>query len=148
MKRITAIFCLLCLLSGMMLPALAEEVEKPVPCTLTDGCTLEEGHEGNCALPEGAEEKEGTVPCTLTDGCTLEKGHEGNCVLPEQPKDAVQPEPVAQTPEKIPEEGVKLQDAAEGEEPAFCLWIQNGDKEIRLTTVTGEINAQIRWRGE
>ncbi len=178
MKRITAIFCLLCLLSGLMLPALAEEAEKPVPCTLTDGCTLEEGHEGNCALPEGAkeegsapctltdgctlkeghegdcvlsegaEEKEGPVPCTLTDGCTLEKGHEGDCVLPEQPKDAVQPEPVAQTPEKIPEEGLKLQDAAEGEEPAFCLWIQNGDKEIRLTTVTGEINAQIRWRGE
>ena len=40
MKRITAIFCLLCLLSGLMLPALAEEAEKPVPCTLTDGCTL------------------------------------------------------------------------------------------------------------
>lgn len=117
MKRITAVFCLLCLLSGLMLPALAEEAEKP-------------------------------VPCTLTDGCTLEKGHEGDCVLPEQPKDAVQPKPVAQTPEKIPEEGLKLQDAAEGEEPAFYLWFQNGDEEVRLTSFTGVINAQIRWRGE
>ena len=68
-------------------------------CTITEGCTLEEGHEGECILntesggnePENedenvpgseAEGEKDPVSCTLTEGCVLEEGHTGECSVP------------------------------------------------------------------
>ena len=57
-------------------------------CTVTEGCTLEDGHAGDCVIvsDEGVESPE-SAPCILTEGCTLEDGHEGACVVnsPEVP---------------------------------------------------------------
>lgn len=67
--------------------------------TITEGCTLEEGHEGECILntesggnePENedenvpgseAEGEKDPVSCTLTEGCVLEEGHTGECSVP------------------------------------------------------------------
>lgn len=81
-------------------------------------CTETQG----CVLSAG-HDGDCFVPCTKTEGCTLTADHEGNCVLPEQPK-------------------------ARNSGPAFYLWFMDGDNEIRLTEVSGQINAQIRFNGQ
>lgn len=129
-------------------PEQPEEDQQPAPCTKTDGCTLPDGHDGSCNVPcptpgcilqaghegecttsckegcilEPGHEGECFVPCTKTEGCTLVADHEGECVLMEQA-------------------------VTENEEPAFYLWFMDGDREIKLTEVTGPINAQIRFNG-
>ena len=74
-----------------MLPTLilAEEngEEPAVPCTVTQGCTLAEGHEGDCAVSNEAE----PAACTKTEGCTLEDGHEGACAVTEKTANNVAP---------------------------------------------------------
>lgn len=59
------------------------EPEEPesILCTVTEGCTLENGHEGECVVAESEPEEPESVPCTVTEGCTLEDGHEGGCVV-------------------------------------------------------------------
>ena len=71
------------LLSAVSGLAYAEEItdvaEMPTTCTVTEGCTLPAGHEGECVLPTA---EDTTTACTVTEGCTLPAGHEGECVLP------------------------------------------------------------------
>ena len=73
------------------------ETELTIPCAVTEGCILEDGHEGDCVLEgddetnggltdeddngEEQDETESTIPCSVTEGCILEDGHEGDCVL-------------------------------------------------------------------
>ena len=73
------------------------EPELIIPCSVTEGCILEDGHEGDCVLEgddetnggltdeddngEEQDETESTIPCSVTEGCILEDGHEGDCVL-------------------------------------------------------------------
>ena len=77
------------LLSAVSGLAYAEEItdvaEMPTTCTVTEGCTLPAGHEGECVLPTA---EDTTTACTVTEGCTLPAGHEGECVLPETEDDA------------------------------------------------------------
>lgn len=97
-KRFWACFLSLNLLLTMM-PTMAfatdETVDEPADtsevCTVTDGCTLQTGHEGDCVVTEPEQKEPESVPCTLTQGCTLENDHEGECVVvaesePEEPK--------------------------------------------------------------
>lgn len=51
MKRLTAIFCLLCLLTSLVLPARAEDEQQTGACTETQDCVLPAGHEGECFVP-------------------------------------------------------------------------------------------------
>ena len=62
------------------------------PCTKTEGCTLENGHEGECVTepvtpPEEENGEDETQPCEKTEGCTLPNGHEGECVVEENTED-------------------------------------------------------------
>ncbi len=73
------------------------ESELIISCSVTEGCILEDGHEGDCILEDDDEtngsltdeddnseeqdEAESTLPCSVTEGCILEDGHEGDCVL-------------------------------------------------------------------
>lgn len=56
MKKLPALFlCMLLTLSfapGTELSVKATEQEEPKACTVTEGCTLEEGHEGECVIPD------------------------------------------------------------------------------------------------
>lgn len=130
MKRFTAILCLFCLLGSMMLPARAED-DQTAPCTVTQGCALPAGHEGNCSVPcatpgctrEQGHEGNCTVPCTATEGCTLTAGHEGDCV-------------------------VSSQAAPGNEESGFYLSILDNNGEKRLTEISGEICARICFNGQ
>lgn len=89
-KRFWACFLSLNLLLTMM-PTMAfatdETVDEPADtsevCTVTDGCTLQTGHEGDCVVTEPEQKEPESVPCTLTQGCTLEADHEGECVTAE-----------------------------------------------------------------
>lgn len=130
MKRFTAILCLFCLLGSMMLPARAED-DQTAPCTITQGCALPAGHEGNCSVPcatPGCTQEQGhegncTVPCTAAEGCTLTAGHEGDCV-------------------------VSSQAAPGNEESGFYLSILDNNGEKRLTEISGEICARICFNGQ
>ena len=62
------------------------------PCTKAEGCTLENGHEGECVTepvtpPEEENGEDETQPCEKTEGCTLPNGHEGECVVEENTED-------------------------------------------------------------
>ena len=62
------------------------------PCTKTEGCTLENGHEGECVTepvtpPEEENGEDETQPCEKTEGCTLPNGHKGECVIEENTED-------------------------------------------------------------
>lgn len=107
-RRIFASLLALCLLAGLPVKALAaedadneqemtapaenivqepESETSPETCTLTEGCTLPAGHEGQCILAPAdmMQEPVNEMPpaaCTLTEGCTLPIGHEGDCVQP------------------------------------------------------------------
>ncbi|WP_419171350.1 doubled motif LPXTG anchor domain-containing protein [Negativibacillus massiliensis] len=80
--------------------------EEQKPCTKTEGCTLLEGHEGDCVL-EGNNDNEEQKPCTKTEGCTLTEGHEGDCVL--EDKDNEEQKPCTKT------EGCTLPEGHEGD---------------------------------
>lgn len=67
---------------------------EPKNCEQTPGCTLQEGHEGDCVLKavdpseEDGETQEEEQPgeekpesCDKNENCMLEKGHEGECQL-------------------------------------------------------------------
>lgn len=76
MRKSMSVLLAAALLLGLLpTAALAEE---PIPCAITQGCTLADGHEGECVTEPGEGEKE--TACTLTEGCTLADGHEGECV--------------------------------------------------------------------
>lgn len=87
-KRFLSCFLSLSLLLTMM-PTMAFATDEAVDasadtsevCTVTDGCTLEAGHEGDCVVAEPEQKESESVPCALTTGCTLENGHEGDCVV-------------------------------------------------------------------
>ena len=73
-----------------------DETETPEvtePCGITEGCTLPNGHPGECQVapvdpPVENENGEGeTQPCDKTEGCTLPNGHEGECVVEENTED-------------------------------------------------------------
>ena len=89
-KRFWACFLSLSLVLTMM-PTMAfatdETVDEPADtsevCTVTDGCTLQTGHEGDCVVTEPEQKEPESMPCTLTQGCTLEADHEGECVTAE-----------------------------------------------------------------
>ena len=74
MKRLLSFILALSLIGSLALPALAEGTEDFVACTVTDGCTMEAGHDGECSVPE---------PKVCQTGCTLEAGHDGECSVPE-----------------------------------------------------------------
>ena len=87
-KRFWACFLSLSLVLTMM-PTMAfaadDEVNEPEGtvevCVETEGCTLENGHEGECVVAESEPEEPESAPCKVTEGCTLEDGHEGDCVV-------------------------------------------------------------------
>ncbi len=62
------------------------------PCTKAEGCTLENGHEGECVTepvtpPEEENGEDETQPCQKTEGCILPNGHEDECVVEENTED-------------------------------------------------------------
>jgi len=65
-KRVAALFLAMILTFGLAMPVYADG-ETPV-CTLTEGCTLSAGHDGECAVPAPAEEP----VCSCTALCTAE----------------------------------------------------------------------------
>lgn len=86
-KRFWACFLSLSLVLTMM-PTMAfaadDEVNEPEGtvevCVETEGCTLENGHEGECVVAESEPEEPESILCKVTEGCTLENGHEGECI--------------------------------------------------------------------
>ena len=104
-------------------PGNTDETETPEvtePCDKTEGCTLPNGHPGECQVapvdpPVEDENGEGeTQPCTKTEGCTLENGHEGECVTePVTPPEEENGEDETQPCEKT--EGCILPNGHEGE---------------------------------
>ena len=75
------ILCLALLLPAAALAGGADEGTEGAPCSLTEGCTLPDDHEGECVVESPQQ------PCSQTEGCTLPGGHEGECVVesPQQP---------------------------------------------------------------
>lgn len=63
-----------------------KEDDIPEVCTQTEGCVLQAGHEGECRTEDAADVGEAFQACTLTDGCVLEADHDGACVT-EKPSD-------------------------------------------------------------
>lgn len=57
-----------------------KEDDIPEVCTQTEGCVLEAGHEGECRTEDAADVGEAFQACTLTDSCVLEADHDGACV--------------------------------------------------------------------
>jgi len=81
-KRLLALALAVLMVCSTVLPAAATN---DIPCTLTEGCTLTDRHEGDCDVI--AEGPETTESCTITEGCTLSNGHEGDCdVIVEGPE--------------------------------------------------------------
>ena len=161
-RRIFASLLALCLLAGLPVKALAAEdadneqeitapaenivqepegETSPETCTLTEGCTLPAGHEGECVLDPAdtrneemiADPAPGEALCTKTAGCTLPDGHEGECVL---------------EPEEEPENGASLDasnvievDTADG----LAAAIKNASPDAPTTI---QINADLRLTRE
>lgn len=46
-----------------------------IPCSLSEGCVLADGHEGPCEFAK----EDAFIPCSLSEGCILAEGHEGPC---------------------------------------------------------------------
>ena len=104
-------------------PSNTDETETPEvtePCGITEGCTLPNGHPGECQVApvdppvEDENGKDETQPCTKTEGCTLENGHEGECVTePVTPPEEENGEDETHPCEKT--EGCTLPNGHEGE---------------------------------
>ena len=83
-KKIIAIALALCMVTSLLPATVLAASEGEPQCTVTEGCTLSNGHEGECVLPEEGGEPDAPAACTNTEGCTLAEGHEGECVLPKE----------------------------------------------------------------
>lgn len=83
-KKIIAIALALCMVTSLLPATVLAASEGEPQCTVTEGCTLSNGHEGECVLPEEGGEPDAPAACTKTEGCTLAEGHEGECVLPKE----------------------------------------------------------------
>ena len=104
-------------------PGNTDETETPEvtePCGITEGCTLPNGHPGECQVApvdppvEDENGEDETQPCTKAEGCTLENGHEGECVTePVTPPEEENGEDETQPCEKT--EGCTLPNGHEGE---------------------------------
>ena len=104
-------------------PGNTDETETPEvtePCDKTEGCTLPNGHPGECQVApvdppvEDENGEDETQPCTKTEGCTLENGHEGECVTePVTPPEEENGEDETHPCEKT--EGCTLPNGHEGE---------------------------------
>lgn len=72
-------------------PGNTDETETPEvtePCGITEGCTLPNGHPGECQVaPVDPPVEDETQPCDKTEGCTLPNGHEGECTVEENTED-------------------------------------------------------------
>ena len=77
-------------------PGNTDETETPEvtePCGITEGCTLPNGHPGECQVApvdppvENENGEDETQPCDKTEGCTLPNGHEGECTVEENTED-------------------------------------------------------------
>ena len=111
-KKIIAIALALCMVTSLLPATVLAASEGDPQCTVTEGCTLPNGHEGECVLPEEGGEPDAPAACTKTEGCTLAEGHEGACVLPEEGGEPDAPAACTKT------EGCTL---AEGHEGACVL---------------------------
>ena len=111
-----------------MLPMAAFAEGDGNPCTLTETCILEEGHEGECVT---GEPEETPAPCTKTEGCTLTEGHEGECELPQMPLAA----PAASAPIYL--NGSGGSDSADGTAPEKA--VKTLDKATELAGEGGTI---------
>ena len=80
-KKIIAIALALCMVTSLLPATVLAASEGEPQCTVTEGCTLSNGHEGECVLPEEGGEPDAPAACTKTEGCTLAEGHEGVCVF-------------------------------------------------------------------
>ena len=95
-----------------------------------EGCTLDDGHEGECVLPqpEPEPEPEPEPVKTCEADCTLEEGHEGDCVLP-QPEEEPVEEPT-EAAQSVCLEGCTLDAGHEGDcvvaqEEIYTLYIKH-----------------------
>ncbi len=117
-KKIIAIALALCMVTSLLPATVLAASEGEPQCTVTEGCTLSNGHEGECVLPEEGGEPDAPAACTKTEGCTLAEGHEGVCVLPEEGGEPDAPAACTKT------EGCTL---AEGHEGACVLPEEGGE---------------------
>ena len=93
-----------------------------------EGCTLDDGHEGECVLPQPEPEPEPEPVKTCEADCTLEEGHEGDCVLP-QPEEEPVEEPT-EAAQSVCLEGCTLDAGHEGDcvvaqEEIYTLYIKH-----------------------
>ena len=51
-KKIIAIALALCMVTSLLPATVLAASEGEPQCTVTEGCTLSNGHEGECVLPE------------------------------------------------------------------------------------------------
>ena len=119
-KKIIAIALALCMVTSLLPATMLAASEGDPQCTVTEGCTLPNGHEGECVLPEEGGEPDAPAACTKTEGCTLAEGHEGACVLPEEGGEPDAPAACTKT------EGCTL---AEGHEGACVLPKEGGESD-------------------
>ena len=122
-KKIIAIALALCMVTSLLPAAVLAASEGEPQCTVTEGCTLPNGHEGECVLPEEGGEPDAPAACTKTEGCTLAEGHEGACVLPEEGGEPDAPAACTKT------EGCTL---AEGHEGECVLPKENGEPVVTM----------------
>lgn len=154
MRQITAIVCLLCLLCGLILPARAAE-----DCTVTEGCVLPEGHEGECQV--GSQPEDGDTPdtpCTRAEGCILSPGHDGECLVDAPREDVDAPDaPCTKTEgcilasghdgecitadEEAPEESIPYSGLR------FCFLTQEGQGESLSLDVGENFQCQLQYQG-
>ena len=122
-KKIIAIALALCMVTSLLPATVLAASEGDPQCTVTEGCTLPNGHEGECVLPEEGGEPDAPAACTKTEGCTLAEGHEGACVLPEEGGESDAPAVCTKT------EGCTL---AEGHEGECVLPKENGEPVVTM----------------
>ena len=122
-KKIIAIALALCMVTSLLPATVLAASEGDPQCTVTEGCTLSNGHEGECVLPEEGGEPDAPAACTKTEGCTLAEGHEGACVLPKEGGESDAPAVCTKT------EGCTL---AEGHEGECVLPKENGEPVVTM----------------
>ena len=122
-KKIIAIALALCMVTSLLPATVLAASEGDPQCTVTEGCTLPNGHEGECVLPEEGGEPDAPAACTKTEGCTLAEGHEGACVLPKEGGESDAPAACTKT------EGCTL---AEGHEGECVLPKENGEPVVTM----------------
>lgn len=81
MKRLISLGLIVALLLSFAVPVMAEETDPAIGCSKEPGCTLTEGHEGDCVLPQ-------PESCAVEQGCILNAGHQGPCQKAQEPMTA------------------------------------------------------------